>query len=391
MATILILVIYTAFIGLGIPDSIFGAAWPAIYQEFGLTFDTGAVINFLIPIGTVTSSIFSARIINKFGTGIVTTVSTSLTAVALFCFSLSENLFFMCLICIPLGIAAGAIDAALNNYVALHYKATHMNFLHSFYGVGVTVSPYLMSLALGENNNWRSGYRLAFYIQLVIAVITILSMPLWNKQKINCKATGQEVEPITLSYKQMAKMKQVRLVWIIFFTSCAIEFTCGNWGSTFLVNSHNMTPQFAAQTITFYFLGIASGRFLSGVFSNRLNGWKLIQIGITIVSVALIILLFVNSPVLACVALFLVGFGNSTVFPNFVHLTPTIFSKETSQSIVSSQMAACNIGIMFMPLLFGVLAKKLTTDIFPIFLIILFIIMVTATGILIKSIKQKHI
>ena len=390
MATILIFVIYIAFIGLGIPDSLFGAAWPAIYQEFNIPMDSGVLITFVISFGTFASSFFSARLINKFGTGPITVVSTMLTAIALLGFSLSGNLLYMCLFSVPLGIGAGAIDSALNNYVALHYRATHMNFLHCFYGLGVTASPYLMSLALANNNNWRNGYKTAFYIQIFITLIAVFSLPLWNKVKTQYTLAGEDIKPITLSFKQMAKMRDVRLAWLIFLTSCAIEFTCGNWGSTFLVNSHDMTPHLAAKTVTFYYLGIASGRFTSGLISKFLSSWKIIKIGMSIVFFALVLMFLPNSALLASIALFLIGFGNSTVFPNLTHLTPINFSKETSQSIVSSQMAACNIGIMLVPLLFGILAQKLSTDIFPYFNMILYVVMVTATIMLIKSLKSKN-
>lgn len=211
MATVLLIVIYFAFIGLGLPDSVFGTAWPAIYQEFGVPVSYANFITLLISGGTVISSLISARLINRFGTAKITAVCTSVTAAALLGFSLSQNMVWLCLFAVPLGLGAGSIDSALNNYVALHYKAVHMNFLHCFYGVGITLSPFLMSLVLGEENNWRSGYRAVFFIQLAVAVITILSLPLWKKIRDTAPQAESDA-PRTVPLREMAKMPSVRLV-----------------------------------------------------------------------------------------------------------------------------------------------------------------------------------
>ena len=172
MATILLVFIYTFYIGLGIPDSLLGSAWPAIYGEFHVPISYASFISAIISAGTVISSLFSTKVIARLGTAKVTAISTTLTAIALLGFSCSQSFLWLCLCAVPLGIGTGSIDSALNNYVALHYNAMQMSFLHCFYGIGVTASPYLMSLALSESMNWRGGYRTVFYIQLVIAAVT---------------------------------------------------------------------------------------------------------------------------------------------------------------------------------------------------------------------------
>ena len=249
VATILLVVIYLAFIGLGIPDSLFGTAWPAIYQEFSVPVSYANFVSLLISGGTVAASLLSARLINRFGTGKITALSTVMTAAALLGFSLSGQMVWLCLWAIPLGLGAGAVDSALNNYVALHYKASHMSFLHCFYGIGVSMSPYLMSLALG-NGNWRQGYQTVFYVQLGIALITIAALPLWKQD--NC-GPGQEKlsQARTLSLSESARQPLVPVVWLVFLSSCAIEYTCGLWGSTFLVNEKHLTADVAAEIITY--------------------------------------------------------------------------------------------------------------------------------------------
>ena len=390
MATILLIVIYIDFIGLGIPDSLFGAAWPAIYTEFGLPISYASFVTIIIYGGTVASSLLSAKVINRFGTSKVTAVSTALTAAGLLGFSFSGGLIWLCLFAVPLGLGAGAIDSALNNYIALHYKATHMSFLHCAYGVGVTLSPYLMALALSDNNDWRGGYRIAFFIQIGITAVTLFSLPLWSKiRRINTHDEEEDAAPRTLKLTELIKMPSVRAVWLIFFGSCAIEFTCGSWGSTFLVQSKGMSAENAAKIITFYYAGIAIGRFLSGILAAKLPSWRIIRIGqITIITA--IVLLMLPLPVyVAAAGLFLVGLGNGPIYPNLIHLTPKNFGRDISQSVMGSQMAAASIGIMVMPPLFGLLAQGISTDIFPYLLLIMFAVMAVSTFFLIKNLKKS--
>lgn len=388
MATILLITIYVAFIGLGIPDSLFGTAWPAIYRELALPVSAAGYITLLLSGCTVLSSLLSARLINRFGTGMVTAVSTVMTAAALFGFSLANHVVWICLLAVPLGIGAGAVDSALNNYVALHYKATHMNFLHCFYGVGVTISPYLMSLALAHQNNWHSGYRTAFYIQAGIALLTVITLPLWGKVN-QTEAAEQDAAPRTVAFSELLKMPAVRAVWGMFIGSCAIEYICGTWGSTFLVNAKGLPVETAARIITLYYAGMALGRFLSGVLAARLSSWNLIHIGQCAVFAAIILLFLPLPPVAAGIALFMIGVGNGPVFPNLIHLTPKNFGKDISQSVMGSQMAAAYTGIMLMPPLFGFFAQAAGLDIFPYFLFVMFCVMLFSMFFLIRKLKQQ--
>lgn len=391
MATLLLIIIYIAFIGLGIPDSLFGTAWPAIYVSFEIPISSANYVTLLISCGTVISSALSARIINRFGTAVVTAVSTAITAAALFGFSVSGNLLWLCIFSIPMGLGAGAVDSALNNYVALHYKATHMNFLHCFYGIGVSVSPYLMSLALTNENNWRDGYRLAFYLQLAIALITIVSIPLWKKAHPASLQSNEEIHPKTLSIINMLKMPSVRAVLLIFIGSCAIECTCGTWGSTFLVNSKGMSVDHAAKIITLYYVGMALGRFLSGILAARLSSWKLIHLGQTITIFAILLLFLPLPSTIAAAGLFFIGLGNSPIFPNLIHLTPENFGKDISQSVMGMQMAASYAGIMLIPPIFGLWAQKTGTDIFPLYLLIMLVVMLFGTYSMLNFLKKRAI
>lgn len=388
MVTLLLIVIYIAFIGLGVPDSLFGTAWPAIYKDFNVPVSYGGLITLIITLGTVLSSILSSRLINKFGTGIITAFSTLLTAVSLLGFSFSNNILCICFCSLPLGLGAGAIDSGLNNYVALHYKSTHMNFLHCFYGVGVSLSPYLMSLALSDNNKWRLGYRTAFLVQAFITVIVFISLPLWKKAVQSNQSQGNSINARTITISEMTKMPSVRATWLVFFCACGIEFTCGTWGSVYLVNTKGIGADFAAKIMIFYYIGISVGRFLSGILSNKLSNNRLIYLEQAIIILSALILILPLSPVLTGVTLFLVGLGIGPIFPNLIYLTPKNFGEDISQSVMGTQMAAAYIGVMTVPSIFGLIAEAFGAKLLPFYVFFLFLIMAFATNILSKLVKK---
>lgn len=376
MATILLVFIYIFYIGLGVPDSLLGAAWPAIYSELSVPVSYASFISSIISCGTVFSSLFSTRVIAKLGTPRVTVLSTSLTAIALLGFSCSHNFLWLCICGIPLGIGAGSIDTALNNYVALHYTSMQINFLHCFYGVGVTISPYLMSLALSDNMNWRGSYRTVFFIQLTIAALSVISLPIWKKVK---QALPQE-EPIrVLSLSQMLRRRKIWASCGVFLGISSLESTCLIWGSTYLSESVGMSADVAAALITFYFIGMTVGRLLSGLLTIKYSDWQIIFSGQAVIFVAIILLLMQTNAIITALGLFLIGLGNGPVFPNITHLTPGLYSKETSQSIIGIEMAFSNLSIMLTPILFGVVTTYTGVAIFPKFLLIMFLIMIGCT------------
>ena len=379
MATLLLIVIYIAFIGLGVPDSLFGTAWPAIYTDLNLPVSWASIVTIIVSCGTITSSLLSSWLISRFGTGKITAVSTLMTALALLGFSCSDSMLWLCLCAIPLGLGAGSIDTALNNYVALHYKASHMNFLHCFYGIGVSLSPYLMSLALSKGT-WEGGYRAVFWFQLAIAALTVLALPLWKK--VRHAQNGEEAEetPRVLSFPALMKMPKVRMACLVFIGYCALEYTCGTWGSTFLVNAKGAAADTAARMVTFYYVGLALGRFLSGVLAGRLHSRQLVKIG-QMILLAAVVSLFLPLPFAFCsVSLFFIGLGNGPIFPNMLHLTPELFGKDLSQAVIGAEMATSYIGVLLAPALFGLIAQNVTAALFPVYLLVLYALMITGTA-----------
>lgn len=387
MATLLLVVIYTAFIGLGIPDSLFGTAWPAIYNDFDLPISVGSFVTAIVSFGTIISSVISGKMIKRFGTNIVSACSTLLTAVALIGFSLSQNLWTMCLLAVPLGIGAGAIDVALNNYVALHYSATHMSFLHCFYGIGVSISPYIMSAVIGSSLGWRGGYRIAFVLQLAITLLLFFTLPIWKKVHGQEHSAAEE-ETEKLSFFDLLKIPGVKLMCLLFFATCAIELTCGGYGSTFLVEYKHLSAERAATVIMIYYIGETLGRFLSGLLAAKMHSWKIIRYGMAVLGVALVLLALPLPAYISAVAMFLIGLGNGPLFPNFNYLTPENFGSRVSQAVMGMQMASAYVGIMVTPLICGFLGQSFGMQIFPFYLLVFYIVMIPALGMVIKTVKK---
>lgn len=377
MATLLLIVIFTGYIGLGIPDSLLGSAWPAICEELGVSSSLAWTITTPISCFTLFSSIFSAKIISKFGVKLVAFVSTLLTALALLGMSFASATWMLTLLGFPLGIGAGAIDSGLNNYVALHYKASHMNFLHCFYGVGVALSPYLMSLAL-TYVTWRAGYRYASIIQFFIALILLSSFPLWKVH--DERDTNGEIKEIDYgSYKAVFKNPICLPVAFVFLACCAIELTAGLWATTYLVNVKGVSKSDGAFYLVLFYVGLALGRVFSGILSHKLSLDAINVLGIISIGIGVIgLLLPINLIFVSVISLFLIGLGVAPFYPNFSFLTPKHFGEKNSQKAMGMQMASAFIGIVVFPSLMGILSSAFSLAIYPIYLAVLLGILILA-------------
>lgn len=337
----------------------------------------------IISFGTIISSLFADRVINKYGTGIVTAISVGLTAVALFGFSFSNSFIILCLLAIPYGLGAGAVDAAMNNYVALHYSSRHMSWLHAFWGVGVTISPYIMSFCLAKKLGWNLGYRFVGIIQTVLVAILIFSLPLWKK------TIQEESSPAkTLTISQAIKLKGAKCVFIAFFAYCALESTAGLWASSYMVNFKGVDVTTAALFGSLYYIGITVGRILNGFVADKFGDRKMVRIGIITVLLGILMIILPLKTNLFCLSgLIIVGLGCAPIYPCIIHSTPTNFGAQNSQSLVGMQMASAYTGTTLMPPLFGLIAEHISISLYPVYLGIFGILMLIMTEMLNKKIK----
>lgn len=372
MYSLLLALIYIAFISLGLPDSLLGSGWPVIHNDLNIPISFMGIVSMVISGGTIVSSLLSDKLTRKLGTRIVTVISVFLTAIALFGFSLSNQFWMLIVFAIPYGLGAGAIDAALNNYVALHYSSKHMSWLHCFWGVGTIVSPFVMSYAL-TNSTWNNGYRIVSFIQLGIGTLLLATLPVW-------KANGQNVEDNSKSIGLIdaLKIKGVPYLLMGFFAYCAAEATAMYWASTYLVEVRGITTERAAQFASLFYIGLTVGRFLSGFIMNKFGDRKMIIFGTCFLSCGIISLLIpTGNPIVSLVGFIIIGFGCAPIYPCIIHSTPNNFGAENSGAIIGIQMASAYVGSTFIPPLFGLLGNLISFKILPIYLLVFIIIMIS--------------
>lgn len=382
MLSFLLPIIYVAFISLGLPDAVLGAVWPVMHNEFNVPLSYAGIVSMIIALGTVFSSLKSDALNIKFGTGKITAVSVGMTAVALFGFSISTQFWQLCLWAIPYGLGAGSVDAALNNYVALHYKSRHMSWLHCFWGVGATLGPYIMGAVLTHGGIWNSGYRIISVIQIVLTAILFFSLPLWKKngatftqENFSEKSSGKFSEARPLTLKEIFKISGAKEIFICFFCYSAVEQTSGLWAASFLTICKNVQPETAAIFASLFYSGITIGRAASGFITFKLNDSQMIRLGQTIILLGVICVAIPFGKILALAGLVLIGLGCAPIYPSIIHSTPAHFGAEKSQAIIGVQMASAYIGTSFMPPLFGLIANHISIALFPAFLGLALILM----------------
>lgn len=375
MFSLLLALIYVSFISLGLPDSLLGSAWPQMQESLGVSLSLGGVISFLITASTILSSLMSHQVIQRFGTGAVTMCSVAMTALALFGFSLSNSFFALCLWAIPYGLGAGSVDAALNNFVALHCKAKHMSWLHCFWGIGATGGPYIMGLCLSRGMGWQAGYRTISFLQMALTLILLLSLPLWKKQELPLSG-GETVRPQTPQWGKLLKRPGVKAALTAFFFYSALELTTGLWGSSYMVAVRGISAETAAKWISLFYLGITAGRFFSGFLTLRFSDDAMVRLGEITAIVGILLILLPLHNLFLCLGLILTGLGCAPIYPSLLHATPQRFGKSLSQSLMGTQMAISYLGSTTMPPVSGFLSEKISMGLYPVLLLV-FALMLT--------------
>lgn len=378
MFHLLLAVIYLSFVSLGLPDALLGSAWPAMYEEFSVPVSYAGIISMIIAGGTIVSSLMSDRLTRKLGAGKVTVVSVGMTAAALFGFSVSHSFWPLCLWAIPYGLGAGSVDAALNNFVALHYKSRHMSWLHCMWGVGASLGPYILGITMTGGLGWNMGYRYISFLQIGLTFILMVSLPLWNGRKGTDDMTEAEnpASSPALSLKEIIRIAGAKEIMVTFFCYCALEQTTGLWSSSFLVLRNGISPEQAARFTGLFFIGITLGRAVSGFLTIFLNDANMVRLGEVIILAGACALLFPGSVLFAKAGLVLIGLGCAPIYPCIIHATPQRFGADKSQAIIGVQMASAYIGTCLMPPLFGLIAEHVSIALFPVYLFLLLMLMI---------------
>ena len=371
MVHILLVIIYLAFISLGLPDSLLGSAWPVMHLEFGVPISYAGAVSMIIAAGTIVSSLLSDRMTRRLGAGRVTAISVGMTAAALFGFSISRAYWMLLLWAIPYGLGAGSVDAALNNYVALHYASRHMSWLHCFWGVGASIGPAIMGAAIAGGMGWNGGYRIIGIMQIVLTAILVFSLPLWKSRSEENKADKGK----PLSLRQIIGIPGAKSVMVCFFCYCALEQTTGLWASTFLVLRWGVSAEQAATLAGLFFIGITAGRAVGGFATFKFGDAQMVRIGQGIVLAGIALLLLPVGRTAAMIGFVAIGVGCAPIYPSLIHSTPDHFGADRSQAIIGVQMASAYLGTCLMPPLFGVLANALSVRLMPFYLLALLALM----------------
>ena len=387
MVSLLLPIIYVAFISLGLPDSLLGSAWPSMYPQLGVPVSYAGIISMIISLGTIISSLNSDRLTRALGTGKVTAISVGMTAAALFGFSVSGQFWMLCLWAIPYGLGAGSVDAALNNYVALHYESRHMSWLHCMWGIGTMISPMVMGAALAGGMPWTSGYRYIALFQILLTAVLFVSLPLWQKRTAG--TSGEEAAPTALTFGQVLHLPGAKEVMLCFFCYCALETTAGLWASSYLTLSRGVPAGTAASFASLFYIGITAGRAACGFLTLKFNDVQMIRMGHGILAVGVLALLVPGPQVLALAGLVLVGLGCAPIYPSIIHSTPDHFGAERSQAVIGIQMASAYVGNLTMPPLFGLLANNITPALFPFYLLALLVLMVCMHEQLVRKTRRS--
>jgi fucose permease len=375
----LLALIYLSFISLGLPDALLGAAWPTMYPVLDVPVSYAGMVSMIMAGGTIVSSLNTSRVVSRFGTGLVTALSVLTTAVALFGFSASNAFWMLCLWAIPYGLGAGAVDAALNNFVALHYSSRHMSWLHCCWGVGASIGPYIMGYCLTVRQRWESGYATVGILQAILTIALLFSLPIWTRQG-RLGSQAQRTKSIHLGIKGALRIRGVKQVLLAFWSYCALEATTGLWASSYLVLHRGIEAKAAARWASLFYLGITSGRFLSGFVADRLGDRNMIRIGLAIIAVGLsAVILPVPTGLVALAGLVLIGLGCAPIYPSIIHQTPGNFGAENSQAIIGIQMASAYTGSTFMPPVFGFLAGLTSIALYPVYLGVFLVLMLIMT------------
>lgn len=387
MTVLLLAVLYLSFISLGLPDSMLGAAWPTMHLDFGVPVSYAGIVSVIIALGTVVSSLMSDRITRRLGASKTTAISVLMTALALLGFSFSTKYWMICLFAVPYGLGAGSVDAALNNYVSLHFKSKHMSWLHCMWGVGSAIGPAIMGAVLTRTDNaWDKGYLIVSIIQIVICLIIFISLPIWKKKSADTEEEQKNKAPLKL--KEIIKIKGAKSVMVTFFCYCALEVTVTLWASSYLNIHRGIDADTAALWGSLYVLGITIGRAVSGFITMKLNDTQMTRLGEGIMVLGAIMIALPVHNSIALIGLFVLGIGSAPVYPCIIHSTPERFGRDKSQAVIGVQMASAYTGTCLMPFLFGLIANHISIAYFPLFLGLLLILHIILFEVLVSKTKK---
>lgn len=370
----LVILAYVAFIALGMPDGLLGVAWPSIRTSFSIPLDAIGMLLTAAVTGYMTSSFLSGPLITRLGVGRVLAASCAMTGVALIGYTFVPFWWMMVLLGVVAGLGAGAIDAGLNTYVAAHFGEGLMQWLHASYGIGVTLGPIIMTIALTSLNSWQAGYRVVGGFQIALAACFVLTLAMWNNN--DKSAAGDEPKRLTDYRTPMGETLRQPLVWLsalLFFMYCGAEVALGTWTYSLLIESRGIAPAVAGLWAGSYWATFTIGRVVAGLYAKR-AGVNLLVLGGLGGAVLGAVLLWWNPFSAASLAgVALIGFSIAPIFPALMSGTSQRVGEHFAANTIGLQMAATGLGTAVIPSLVGILARQVSLEVIPVCLLVLFL------------------
>jgi fucose permease len=366
-AGVLLVLSYVGFISLGLPDSIFGAAWPAVQRELALPLAWGGHVTLLSTAGVVLSSGVSGHLLARQPIGRVLAASTALAAIALLLFARAGGWPVFLGAAVLAGCGGGAVDAALNRFVATHYSARHMTWLHGCWGIGATLGPLSVAGALALQYSWRSAYLAIALVELGLALAFAATARRWNDGSAAEGALeAHEPTEAPAPGRTPAEASAMRAGVAFFFVYCGIEASVGLWGASLLTTTRAASVSLAGGAVSVYWGMLMLGRFVLGAVAQRLGPSRLLTACCLGALVALLAMSVPGTSVGWVSATFgLLGFALAPIYPLVMHETPRRFQPATARVMVGYQVAAGGVGIALVPWLMGLLASSSSLHVVP--------------------------
>lgn len=386
MYLLLLTILYLAFSGMGLSASLLGSAWPVMQVEFTASLSTASIVSMIVSACIVLISLLADRILCRLGAGIVVVVGMVILAASVFGYAAAGSELSLYLLAVPFGIGSGLIESSINNYLANHYSSRHMSWLHCFWSLGSVISPFIMGAFLANNSNWRGGYLTIGFIQVALIVLLLATSFLWRVNGAGFfKVTGAGVKTNNakpVSFRKLFKLKGIWFILFAFTAYCAFQRTAMLWASSYLVDVRGFAEDAAASYASMVFIGVTVGRFLGGFIADKLGDRRMIRYGIYLALFGAVLLLIpVQSELLAIVALIIIGLGAAPGFPSIVHAAPAEFGAANSQAVIGLEIAFANLGTTLMPPLFGFIADKTSLAVLPYYILFFALLMLILTEI----------
>ncbi|MCC8122833.1 MAG: MFS transporter [Oscillospiraceae bacterium] len=368
MNAVFLLLIYLAFISLGLPDTLLGSAWPVMQPELGVSLDAQGLITLIVSCATILSCLLNERLVRLLGTAKITALSGMVTAASLLGYALSPSYLWLLLFSIPLGLGAGSVDTCLNNYASLHLSARHVNWLTCFYALGASAGPALLSFILGRGQSWHTGYFSIAMIQFAIAIVLVLTLPVWRGRDYRgepLRRTAEHMEKAPQIRRPLLRIPGVLMALMCYALFFGIQYGTGLWAPSYLVDARSFSVESAARTASVFYICVMVGRIFSGLATEKCSDKTLVRIGAGLCIVGTFSMALPLTPPLYYIALAVTGLGCAPIFPSMIHMTPSRFGRRDSERVMGIQMAAAYVGNVVLCPLIGVVAERMGTRTIP--------------------------